>query len=140
MSDAANHEAAKAELNRIKVATEKAKTALQKLHAEIKTANDVAANVAAKCEEIMDETVKIQPNKKRWTIGPFRPSSFIAAIISLILLCVSAYFAYVSRVETWKDHGREYLCYLIVGAWALGPPIYFWADWILFAGNIKGEE
>jgi hypothetical protein len=70
----------------------------------------------------------------------FLASEFIAAVLSIFLLGISAYVAYASRVDNWPEEYRKFVGYFVVGGWALGPPLYLWADWIWYARYLKGED
>ena len=61
----------------------------------------------------------------------FTKISIAAGVVSL-LLGMANYFKWCSPMPAWVGP-------VLIGLWALGPPIFFWVDWVAFAGEINDD-
>jgi hypothetical protein len=70
--------------------------------------------------------------------GPFRSIAVVSAIISIILVVVSAVFALNSL--GWQGVTGLAWNKIIVGLWVIIPPIWFWLEWTFFSFGLSRDE
>jgi hypothetical protein len=142
MNDSTKDELDPIEIGKVRGRIDVAAKQVETIETLIQNAEKITASIETKIKEIREETAKltIAPPDPNLAFGHFRRLPFWAAVISIILLCLSVYCAYYIRSHNWPAASRELWGRWIVGAWALGPPLFFWADWIWGTRDMKGEE
>jgi hypothetical protein len=55
------------------------------------------------------------------------------------ILALASLLAGVVTLGWSGSRWRKILGQIVVGSWVLGPPVFFWADWVYFTGGLTKD-